>query len=99
MLNGKYLGNLYGTIFGVPGTVLVHLERAAPWLRLQIRAGRILYDLMHLQHIRPGKCFFRQGAGLSMAFDESVGAYPVEKVLAALPDGENHIRVALVDGA
>src|SRR5205085_9232823 len=51
------------------------------------------------RHMRSGERLLRQPAGLSVPFDERVGAHPVEKVLSALPDGEDHVWVALVDWA
>jgi hypothetical protein len=34
-----------------------------------------------------------------VAFDEGVGAHPVEEILSGIPDGENYVWIAVVDGA
>src|SRR5205807_7892305 len=52
-----------------------------------------------LQYVRSGKGILRQSAGLRVALHKLIRADPFEEVLAAIPDRENYVRVALVDGA
>ncbi len=39
----------------------------------------------------------RHSAGLGVALHELIRAHPVKKIRAAIPDSEDHIRVAIVD--
>src|SRR2546421_7383614 len=78
---------------------LVHIEWTAVRLGFQSRARRILDHLVQLQYVRPGKRILRQSTGLCVALNKLIRADPVEEVLAGVPDRENYVRVALVDGA
>src|SRR5215207_7142322 len=77
----------------------MHLERAAVRLGLKLWARGVLDDLVHLKGVRPRERVARERARLRVAAHELVGAHPGEEVLPAPPDGEDDVRVALVDGA
>src|SRR5579883_1792715 len=88
-----------GKLAGGRSPLSVELERPAVGLGFEARIRGVLKDLMQLQHIRLRVGVLGEGSGASVTLLELFGADPVEQVLPALPEGENDIGLAVVDGA